>query len=52
MWWPNGYGEQKLYNLTVVFKTESETVSKTIEVGFRTVEVMEQPVDEDLSKGC
>ncbi|XP_073999944.1 beta-mannosidase isoform X2 [Rhodnius prolixus] len=51
LWWPNGYGEQKLYNLTVVFKTESETVSKTIEVGFRTVEVMEQPVDEDLSKG-
>uniref|UniRef100_A0A224XIF3 Beta-mannosidase B n=1 Tax=Panstrongylus lignarius TaxID=156445 RepID=A0A224XIF3_9HEMI len=51
LWWPNGYGDQNLYELTVSFKTGHETLSKTIQIGFRTVKVIEQPVDEDLSKG-
>ncbi|XP_061386935.1 beta-mannosidase-like, partial [Musca vetustissima] len=51
LWWPNGYGEQKLYPLYLVAKcyTEingptlrSKTKSqKTINIGFRTIELEE-----------
>ncbi|XP_042213967.1 beta-mannosidase-like isoform X2 [Homarus americanus] len=49
MWWPNGYGAQPLYQLTVLWanKIESETSSKSVRVGFRTVELNQDFVDPD-----
>ena len=36
-WWPNGYGEQKLYNLSVNFQPNDsdEKTSKIVKVAFR-----------------
>ncbi|KAI8425277.1 hypothetical protein MSG28_007059 [Choristoneura fumiferana] len=43
-WWPNGFGEQSLYNLHVAFiSTDSnETYVKHQQIGFRTVELVEE----------
>ncbi|KAH1006300.1 hypothetical protein HUJ05_007047 [Dendroctonus ponderosae] len=49
LWWPNGYGEQPLYELAVSF-TDGEngaTISKKVNIGFRFVEL----VEESLEKG-
>lgn len=35
MWWPNGYGDQILYN--VIFKIENDKLERKI--GFRTIEI-------------
>ena len=54
MWWPNGYGDQPLYQLTVTWMGEdtTETSSKRVKVGFRTVELNQDLVDHnDTSKG-
>nr|XP_053649260.1 beta-mannosidase-like [Cherax quadricarinatus] len=54
MWWPNGYGSQPLYDITVLWTDEnqSETSSKSIRVGFRTVELNQDFVDSsDETKG-
>ncbi|XP_071518434.1 beta-mannosidase isoform X1 [Panulirus ornatus] len=47
MWWPNGYGYQPLYQLTVVWshRNEYETSSKSVGVAFRTVELNQDLVD-------
>ncbi|EDW81442.1 uncharacterized protein Dwil_GK12069 [Drosophila willistoni] len=51
-WWPNGYGEQKLYPLHLTLTTwlkdganlRSKSKSqKTLRVGFRTLELVEDP---------
>ncbi|XP_034941418.1 beta-mannosidase [Chelonus insularis] len=44
-WWPNGYGKQILYNLTIFVDTESR--SKLI--GFRTVKLIQKPLEKGLS---
>uniref|UniRef100_A0A1A9W1B5 beta-mannosidase n=1 Tax=Glossina brevipalpis TaxID=37001 RepID=A0A1A9W1B5_9MUSC len=51
LWWPNGYGEQKLYPLYITAncwvgetkpKLRAKTLSqKTIKIGFRTIELIE-----------
>lgn len=59
LWWPNGYGDQKLYTFKV--KWEDERVNsvnyyskiyliaeKTINVGFRTVQLMQDQTDNGL----
>ncbi|TRY79762.1 hypothetical protein TCAL_08106 [Tigriopus californicus] len=48
LWWPNGYGDQVLYDLTVEFTDDQsmDTSSITRRVGFRTVEVVQAPVDQ------
>ncbi|KAK8727944.1 hypothetical protein OTU49_009522 [Cherax quadricarinatus] len=54
MWWPNGYGSQPLYNMTILWTdtNQSETSSKSIRVGFRTVELNQDFVDSsDETKG-
>ncbi|XP_067630235.1 beta-mannosidase isoform X2 [Eurosta solidaginis] len=58
LWWPNGYGDQKLYPLHYSLKTwlsksgpglRSRTTStKTIRVGFRTIELVEDEAREGV----
>lgn len=39
LWWPNGYGDQNLYDLTVKFVAEDESVSyNKTQFGVRTIE--------------
>lgn len=54
MWWPNGYGEQPLYELKAAWTSEdkTETSNKIVKVGFRTVELNQDFVDpDDTTKG-
>ncbi|GBF90838.1 beta-mannosidase [Raphidocelis subcapitata] len=55
LWWPLGYGEQKLYDLTVTWTSSGASAAAsggvpaaTIKrrVGFRTVELVEKPLPE------
>lgn len=44
LWWPNGYGEQPLYDVTVAFSSGldiNDVVTKTVKIGIRTVELVE-----------
>ncbi|TKR65429.1 hypothetical protein L596_025834 [Steinernema carpocapsae] len=53
LWWPNGYGEQNLYDVTILIFVNGETLkSETIQVGFRTVELIQDYVDpNDILRG-
>ncbi|GIY65432.1 beta-mannosidase [Caerostris extrusa] len=44
LWWPNGLGDQPLYLLKVVFSNNDETASKSLKIGFRTIELIQEPV--------
>ncbi|CAH2045199.1 unnamed protein product, partial [Iphiclides podalirius] len=49
LWWPNGFGDQPLYDLEVSLKTRrncDDVFTKRAKIGFRTLEV----VEEDASK--
>ncbi|XP_060805160.1 beta-mannosidase [Amyelois transitella] len=44
-WWPNGYGEQQLYDLKVFLSTKGnkdEVSEKHLKIGFRTIEVIQE----------
>ena len=44
-WWPNGYGRPVLYDAMVIFSdSQGEVDSHSIKIGFRTVELVQQPV--------
>nr|DBA28843.1 TPA: hypothetical protein GDO54_009135 [Pyxicephalus adspersus] len=45
LWWPNGYGMQSGYNMSVTFNIGTEQViQKTTKIYFRTVELIEEPI--------
>ncbi|GFR86649.1 beta-mannosidase [Elysia marginata] len=56
MWWPRGYGQQTLFTLNVTFvsnlrfwsvseiTTISERTTKLLKLGFRTIELIQEPV--------
>lgn len=40
LWWPNGYGKQPLYSVTVALKKQDEVLeTKTLTIGLRTLTV-------------
>ncbi|MEO9872026.1 beta-mannosidase [Ekhidna sp.] len=41
-WWPNGMGDQHLYEITARVSTESSSDTKTRRVGLRTIEVVQE----------
>ena len=44
LWWPNGYGEQNLYRVTVSLEYEGKILDrKTYQIGLRTLELRRQP---------
>ena len=52
LWWPNGYGEQKLYDLKVIIQdSQGYHVDNKHhrKVGFRTVELVQEPLSQGLS---
>ena len=49
LWWPNGYGEQNLYKLTTKIKILDYKTINTKQIGFRTVELVQEPLDEGLT---
>ena len=52
LWWPNGYGEQKLYDLNIVVQDShmNDVDNKHHrKVGFRTVELIQEPLSQGLS---
>ncbi|KAG7202549.1 hypothetical protein KM043_009746 [Ampulex compressa] len=48
-WWPNGYGKQKLYDLDITIVTLNDIVKRTVQIGFRTVELVQEPLQKGLS---
>ena len=51
-WWPNGYGNQTLYDLYFVFTTaDGEVTSQRRRIGFRTIELVQDPVSADPKQG-
>jgi len=52
LWWPHGYGEQKLYTLHLAFagaRGEADRITRRI--GFRTVELVREPDAEPDTQG-
>jgi beta-galactosidase/beta-glucuronidase len=47
LWWPNGYGDQNLYTYEVIYQSANqiETSTKSLRVGFRKVELIQDLVD-------
>ncbi|XP_075705877.1 beta-mannosidase [Rhinoderma darwinii] len=46
LWWPNGYGLQTSYNMSVTFHFGGKyIIEKAAKIYFRTVELVEEPID-------
>jgi beta-mannosidase len=44
LWWPNGYGEQNLYQLKIMLETETSVLdSREYQIGLRTIELKREP---------
>lgn len=42
LWWPNGYGEQKMYELKVEFQLNGEAIVRSKQIGFRSIQMVEE----------
>ena len=51
LWWPSGYGVQQLYNLSVFVTLDGKSLSKSKTIGFRSIEIVEEPVSDDPNHG-
>lgn len=45
LWWPNGMGQQNIYQLLFKFKIESKIIEKTLNIGLRTIRLVQKPDD-------
>jgi len=43
LWWPNGYGEQPLYQVQISLKGEQAEDEKFYQIGLRTIELRQDP---------
>ncbi len=44
LWWPNGYGEQNLYQLKITLETETSTLDlREYQIGLRRIELKQEP---------
>lgn len=50
MWWPNGYGPQKLYPLSAVFSNGKQENEKRIQIGFREAKLIQERVNKKNAK--
>ncbi|BFZ06433.1 hypothetical protein BsWGS_09472 [Bradybaena similaris] len=51
LWWPNGYGDQRLFDLVISFTSGGDKSTKTLRIGFRTVELVQDPVSNKTEHG-
>lgn len=48
LWWPNGLGPQKLYNLTVDVVSDGKRIASVNKrMGFRTIVLNTEPISEE-----
>ncbi|KAK7576622.1 hypothetical protein V9T40_012908 [Parthenolecanium corni] len=50
LWWPNGYGPQKLYPLSAVFSNGKQENEKRIQIGFREAKLIQERVNKKNAK--
>ena len=51
-WWPNGYGNQTMYNVYFVFTASNGDVTSTMKrIGFRKIELVQDPVSANTDQG-
>ena len=43
LWWPNGMGEQYLYDVSINIYDEHSQDSKSLKTGIRTIELVREP---------
>ncbi len=43
LWWPNGYGEQPLYQVQISLKGKQAEDEKVYQIGLRTIELRQEP---------
>ena len=43
-WYPNGMGSQMLYDLNFILTTSEEDFRKSLRIGFRTIELVQDPI--------